>query len=170
MIHPEKPASHIQVARRRIHVNDGWHKVMGVILASTSSRCRHKDPTNFQIDSTSPETPGTETTARKSPVCRIALWAPLMKDLSHRTNFLTVVGKINTLDNRPPAARKCDDLLDYLVEYIASLTFWEEALHNKSLADPAVTEFCQKYLFRTSLEIYANPDRGLQKAEISRFG
>jgi hypothetical protein len=49
----------------------------------------------------------------------------------------------------PPLSLLSDDLVDYLVEHVASLTFWEEALHNLSLADPVFTEFCQKHLFRT---------------------
>ena len=49
----------------------------------------------------------------------------------------------------PPLSLLSDDLVGYLVEHVASLTFWEEALHNLSLADPAFTDFCQKYLFRT---------------------
>jgi hypothetical protein len=49
----------------------------------------------------------------------------------------------------PPLSLLSDDLIGYLVEHIARLAFSNEALRNLSLADPAFTEFCQKYLFRT---------------------
>jgi hypothetical protein len=49
----------------------------------------------------------------------------------------------------PPLSLLSDDLVDYLVEHVASLTFWEQALQNLSLADPVFTDICQKYLFRT---------------------
>ncbi|KIM39527.1 hypothetical protein M413DRAFT_74709 [Hebeloma cylindrosporum] len=48
-----------------------------------------------------------------------------------------------------PLSFLSDDLVGYLVEHVANLTYWEEALNNLSLADPVFTSFCQKYLFRT---------------------
>ena len=44
-----------------------------------------------------------------------------------------------------------DDLIGYLVEHVArlGLAFVNRALHNLSLTNPAFTEFCQKYIFRT---------------------
>ena len=73
----------------------------------------------------------------------------------------------------PPLSLLSDDLIDYLVEYVASLDFTNEAvndlslsdpsdhiarlsasysdkaLNNLSLADRAFTESCQKHVFRT---------------------
>jgi hypothetical protein len=51
----------------------------------------------------------------------------------------------------PPLSLLSDDLVDYLVAYVAKLpgSFANEALHNLSLSDAAFTEFCQKYVFGT---------------------
>jgi len=49
----------------------------------------------------------------------------------------------------PPLSLLSDDLIGYLVEHVARLTFSNAALHNLSLADPAFTEVCQTYIFRT---------------------
>ena len=49
----------------------------------------------------------------------------------------------------PPLSLLPQDLIDYLAEHVASLPFASEALHNLSLADPAFTEVCRKYIFRT---------------------
>ena len=78
----------------------------------------------------------------------------------------------------PPLSLLSDDLIGYLVEHVARISFLDEAfvkfitisltgsspaeplarlsgsltdktLHNLSLADPAFTKFCQKYIFQT---------------------
>ncbi|KIM46971.1 hypothetical protein M413DRAFT_63396 [Hebeloma cylindrosporum] len=51
----------------------------------------------------------------------------------------------------PPLSLLPDDLLSYLVEHVAELptSFAKASLYNLSLADPAFTDFCQKYIFRT---------------------
>jgi len=49
----------------------------------------------------------------------------------------------------PPLSLLSDDLIGYLVEHVARLTFANGALHNLSLADPAFTEVCQTCIFRT---------------------
>jgi hypothetical protein len=51
----------------------------------------------------------------------------------------------------PPLSLLSYDLIGYLVEHVARLrvSSANKALHNLSLADPAFTEFCQKYIFRT---------------------
>ena len=49
----------------------------------------------------------------------------------------------------PPLSLLPQDVIDYLVEHVASIPFPRHALHNLSLADPAFTEVCQKYIFRT---------------------
>ena len=51
----------------------------------------------------------------------------------------------------PPLSLLSDDLIGYLVEHVARLevSFANQPLHNLSLADPAFTESCRKYIFRT---------------------
>ena len=51
----------------------------------------------------------------------------------------------------PPLSLLSEDLIGYLVEHVArlGLAFANRALHNLSLTDPAFTEFCRKYIFRT---------------------
>jgi hypothetical protein len=48
----------------------------------------------------------------------------------------------------PPLSLLSDDLLAYIVDHIAKLSFSSEHLYNLSLADRAFTRFCQAHIFK----------------------